>query len=366
MVRYLLTSDALATELWAALETNSAYSQNLTNIATVAKNAAGTYFKYRPGVNVSATGDFPAIANAKSGWNIIPPAILRNTFLDNWTPLQSTNNLRIAQKITLNGTIAKISFYIDKELSPTGSISSCIRKVSDGSVIATSSTTYEAGTFTVGWCDFVYANVAVNEDVYLTVEFSGGDLSNYIRVWGTADVISGNKAVYVSSWANELYDFSIKIYTTGNTTDVFNGSFAAGNWTFKGALYNSTKYDHAVKIAARLSRSTDPTGANATIIGAITENTTTTTLAAAAADIQTFTWTYDPGAVTLTNEYLFVEFRCVIVTAASSNSANHSFIVDEDPATRDESVTPTTFTASGGVIIRKFCGDGFFWKSCLR
>jgi hypothetical protein len=209
MPTYLLTNQVIATELWAALETNPSYSQDLTTKATVAKNIAGTYFKYRPGVTVSATGDFPDIElNPKSGWRI--------------------------------------------------------------------------------------------------------------------------------------------------GTTILNGSFAAGNWTFKVALYNNTKYGHAVKIAARLSRSVNADGSSATLIGAVTESPNTITLADAAGDIQTDSWTYNPGVVTLTNEYLFVEYRCVIVTAATNNSAQHDFICDENPATRLEEIITTTFTPSGGVVAKKY------------
>ena len=298
MTRYLLTSEVLATELWAALETNPAYSQNLTNIATVAKNAAGTYFKYRPGVTVTATGDFPAIANAKSGWRIT------NGIGNTWV-----------------------------EVAPQLGVETIIY------VLAVLGTKLYGGTYPNGK---LYEWNGSNAWVEVAPKLGAETVIYALAVLGTK--------LYGGTNPNGKLLLS-------NMGAAFNGSFAAGNWTFKGALYNNTKYGHAVKIAARLSRSTNLTGANATIIGAVTENTTTTTLAASAGDIQTFTWTYNPGAVTLTNEYLFVEFRCVIVTAASNASANHSFIEDEDPATRDESVTPTTFTGGStplsAVIIRR-------------
>lgn len=212
MPTYLLTNEVITlAQLWKILETNPTYSQDITTKVTVAKNVAGTYFKYYVGSVNSTPSDFPDISGSKNGWR---------------------------------------------------------------------------------------------------------------------------------------------------TNAVLNGSFAAGTWTFNVALYNNTKYGHAVKIAARLSRSVNADGSNATLIGAVTESPKTITLADAAGDIQTDSWTYDPSVVTLTNEYLFVEYRCVIVTASKSNSGQHDFIVDEDPAqngtTRLEGIITTTFTPSGGVVAKKY------------
>lgn len=348
MTRYLLSNDALVTELWAAVETNPAYSQDLTTRATVAKNPAGTYFKYRPSVTVTATGNFPDIALAKSGWRLSAYRLINLLQNDDKVLGIGVGWVRQSQKVTLNATINKIQFFLKKYGTPTGSISACIRKVSDDSIIATSTTSLDASslTTTYAWYDFAFDDVAVNEEVRLTVEFSGGNITNYVLVgYQSTDVISGCISGYSSgAWTDwTTNDTTIQVYAPSE----FNGSFAAGNWTFKVALYNQTKYGHAVKIAARLSRSINANGSNATLIGAVTESPNTITLAGTAGDIKTNTWTYNLGAVTLTNEYLFVEFRCVIVTPATNASAQHSFICDENPATRDESVTPTTFTPAG-------------------
>ena len=345
MPTHLLTRVYRDVERWIASEINPKYTQELTTQATVAKNVAGTYFKYRPGITVTAAGNFPSIALAKSGW-IIGKAIVSNLGAMSGFALHSGQS-RVAQKIVLNDKISSVGYSLEKYGAPTGTAYVMIRKVSDDSVIATSSTTLDVSTVpTSPYTNyiFLFANVDVNEEVYLSIEYTGGNSSNCLYV-GYGGMISGNAACYTTSWIQKTYDLTISVCSSIPQT----GSFASGNWTFKVALYNQTKYGHAVKIAARLSRSTQPTGANATLIGAVTESPNTITLAGTAGDIKTDTWTYNPGAVTLTNEYLFVEFRCVIVTPATSSSAQHSFICDEDPATRDESVTPTTFTPAGGV-----------------
>jgi hypothetical protein len=201
VMTYLLTNDVIATELWKMLETNPAYSQDITTLVTQAKNAVCTYFKYRLGVTVTVTGDFPDISLAKSGWR---------------------------------------------------------------------------------------------------------------------------------------------------TNAVLNGSFAAGTWTFKIALYNMTKYAVSLKIAVRLSKSANADGSNATLIQ-LSESPNVIALVATAGDIKTDSWDWSAGVVTLTNEYLFAEFRCHIEVASSNAAARHAFICDENPATRLEEIITTTFTPGGPI-----------------
>ena len=59
MPKYLLTNEVIATERWKLLEVNPTYSTDLTTKAKVGKSAVCTYFKFRPGVLVDTSGDFP-------------------------------------------------------------------------------------------------------------------------------------------------------------------------------------------------------------------------------------------------------------------------------------------------------------------
>jgi len=132
------------------------------------------------------------------------------------------------------------------------------------------------------------------------------------------------------------------------TDTTLNGSFVVGNWIFKVALYNTSKYAVTLKIAVRLSRSVNSDGTNATLIQ-LSESPNTIALAASVGNIKTDSWTWAGGLIALTNEYLFAEFRCHIEVASSSTSAQHAFICDEDPATREESVTTPAFTPGGPI-----------------
>jgi len=71
--KYLLTNEVIATGLWKMLETNPAYSEDLTTKAKVGKSAACTYFTFQPGTTVSTASDFPDISSRKYGWRTESP-----------------------------------------------------------------------------------------------------------------------------------------------------------------------------------------------------------------------------------------------------------------------------------------------------
>jgi len=195
MPKYLLTNEVIATELWKMLETNPAYSEDLTTKAKVGKSAVCTYFKFRPGVLVDTSGDFPDISLAKSGWR---------------------------------------------------------------------------------------------------------------------------------------------------TENPLTGAFIAGDWTFKVRLENDTKYSFSVKVAVRLTKSVNPDGSNATLIG-VYESPNVLNLPASAGGSVSDSWTVSLPEITMSNEYLFAEYRIHIQVAGTSVSCQCSFACDEDPAVADESITTPTF-----------------------
>jgi hypothetical protein len=194
MPTYLLTNEVISTNLWKMLETNPAYSQDLTTKAKVGKSAVCTYFQFIPATTNSTAGDFPSISLAKNGWRTDSP---------------------------------------------------------------------------------------------------------------------------------------------------INGKISAGTWTFKVAIYNDTKYGFSIKVAVRISKSINADGSNATLI-AVSESPNVLTLPATAGAIVTDSWTYSGSDIDFSNEYLFVEFRLHIEASATNSSAQCTFICDEDPSVREESVTVPT------------------------
>jgi len=194
MPTYLLTNEVISANLWKMLETNPAYSQDLTTKAKVGKSAVCTYFQFIPATTNSTAGDFPDISLAKKGWRTDSP---------------------------------------------------------------------------------------------------------------------------------------------------INGKISAGTWTFKVAIYNDTRYGFRIKVAVRISKSANADGSNATLID-VSESPNVLTLPATAGSIVTDSWTYSGSDIAFSNEYLFVEFRLHIEASATNSTAQCTFICDEDPSVREESVTVPT------------------------
>jgi hypothetical protein len=121
------------------------------------------------------------------------------------------------------------------------------------------------------------------------------------------------------------------------------GYYAAGTWTFKVRLENDTKYGFSVKVAIRLSRSTNADGSSATLIQ-VSESPNVLALPASAGGSVPDTWTWSAPQVNLSSEYLFAEYRIHIEVAGGSNTCQCSFACDEDPATADESIQTPTYT----------------------
>ncbi|MBA7665194.1 hypothetical protein ES703_73263 [subsurface metagenome] len=90
-----------------------------------------------------------------------------------------------------------------------------MRKINDD-IIETSSTTLDVSTLTETpeWKDFVFT-CAPNEEIRISLEYSGGDGNNFIRAWcSTSDVITGECSTYYEGeWQDRpTEDASIKIY----------------------------------------------------------------------------------------------------------------------------------------------------------
>jgi len=194
---FYLTNEVLATEIWELRrpEVGLNPSTDTTTKATVGKSAVCTYFKFRPGVTVTASGDFPSISLAKSGWRTGSP---------------------------------------------------------------------------------------------------------------------------------------------------LRGTFDAGTWTFSVKLRNETKYGFSVKVAVRLSKSSNADGSNATLI-IVSESPNVKQLPASAGSVVTDSWTWSAPSLTFSDEYLFAEYRIHIEAAASNNTAQCSFVCDEN--TGEEAISTPNFTA---------------------
>ena len=175
-------------------------------------------------------------------------------------------------------------------------------------------------------------NPAYSEDLLSEQTVGKSAVCTYFRVLpgvtnATAEDFPADLALAKSAWRS----------------DILNGDFAAGTWTFSARFESTTKYGFSIKVAVRLSRSASADGSSATLIG-IYESPNIIAIPASAGGSVSDSWTASLDAITLTNEYLFAEYRIHIEVAGGNATAECAFACDEDPAVADESITTTTFT----------------------
>lgn len=121
------------------------------------------------------------------------------------------------------------------------------------------------------------------------------------------------------------------------TENTYNGSFASANWTFTFAMRCSVASTQLGRVKFRLWRSTNASGASATEITSATQSCGIIAAISTSANNNT-ALTFNPGAITLTNEYLFVQVEWNITTAGNSNTADILFRAG------DSTIVSSTFT----------------------
>ncbi|RLI92979.1 MAG: hypothetical protein DRO92_04755, partial [Candidatus Altiarchaeales archaeon] len=123
---------------------------------------------------------------------------------------------RIAQRKFIDGlVINKLYFMLKKVGSPVGDINFVIRKVSDDSIIQKEVWGNASDLNTDASWEYVsFSNpVWIDEEVRLSVEFNGGDSSNYVKVAIDGNRLSNEQeSTYYNSWNdNADYDVLYKI-----------------------------------------------------------------------------------------------------------------------------------------------------------
>lgn len=158
-----------------------------------------------------------------------------------------------------------------------------------------------------------------------------------------AEFDAGTKAAAATFSATARPDGSINtsIGDCLRTTNTYNGSFASANWTINGMVIgvtNSGAQDGRLRY--RLFRSTNADGSGATEITAGAQlGATITNLSTSQ---QNSSVTFNPGAFSLTNEYLFIQIGWEI-TGAGGMSTTDVVMRVGTTATR---VVSSNFTAS--------------------
>jgi hypothetical protein len=147
-------------------------------------------------------------------------------------------------------------------------------------------------------------------------------------------VAAGNYAKYARNTQRQPADFNTTVQPDGNidnvhgdclrTQNAYTGYFAGANWTINFGLRPTTAHvGTTATLRARIFRSTDPGGLNATELTA--SPLVTANFDGSMAIAQTLAVTWSPGAFALRNEYLFIELALDITGAG--NSATYTWII---------------------------------------
>ena len=132
----------------------------------------------------------------------------------------------LAQKITIDATITKLAFRVKRILLPSGNVTYKIIDVDTEAPLASksfaatniSNTSYEYYEVTLD------TPLVVDQEVWLCIEYIGGDSSNYIKVSYTPiDLVANENMMYVSGSIYDVpgWDLNYQYKHTGPGIDVF-------------------------------------------------------------------------------------------------------------------------------------------------
>lgn len=188
--------------------------------------------------------------------------------------------------------------------------------------------------------------------------------------WTVGTVASGNYSWFRPSTERGTSSFGTTVIPQGGgaspdttngdglrTTGTYTGNFASGNWTFDCTVIAvSSGGDQDGNIGLRLWRSANADGSSATEItsvrvegGAVTDLTTSTP--------QTSQATFNPGAFSLTNEYLFLQLAWEITGAGGMTTRDVLFRIG-NTATK---LISTDFTSTAATSPGWQITNGGWW-----
>jgi len=166
----------------------------------------GSYLKYYNGTSVLLCYDD---GSGSRGFQVDQLGLTQNDSII----VGNATNTRVGVKFTTQTwdtgytiPITRVSAYLKKVLAPTGTAVAKIYKVSDGSLIATSTTTLDVSTlvtsaYTLNEFEFdLSVGFALNTAYYAAIVYSGGDAANHILVATETKASGGNSSYYDGSW----------------------------------------------------------------------------------------------------------------------------------------------------------------------
>ena len=223
----------------------------ITQAPTSPSGLTATYSS--PNVNLSwtqpaDTGVSGALGSSADGTplNITLPSTFNfdtsasTTIVSLYSGAKTAAGQRVDDSTAFGGSLSKLNIFLSKTGSPTGNIGAELRRVSDNSLIATSSTTISASTLTSGIQSFSFSSATIpTSSYYVGITYSGGDASNTVNIHGA----------YPNSVANQV----LRWYSGGTwSDDTVNNQDVRGSieympagkvgtsWTFNGSTSEVT------------------------------------------------------------------------------------------------------------------------------
>ncbi|MBA7465055.1 hypothetical protein ES707_00216 [subsurface metagenome] len=134
--------------------------------------------------------------------------------------LQSEAVVRGGQRLTVpNLKITKLGFWLQKSSLPTGTLTLRIRKIDDAIILTKDWGDAEDVPTEITYLEVEFDTPAViDEEVRVLAEFSGGDPTNHIKMYGTEPSVKPDEhfTYYSTSWSFlEGFDMAY-IYTYGD------------------------------------------------------------------------------------------------------------------------------------------------------
>lgn len=179
--------------------------------------------------------------------------------------------------------------------------------------------------------------------------------SSPLQGWTPGTSAAGNYSQFRVNVESSAFNTTARPDGSINTLDkdcartpLLNGSFAAGNWVFTGtflAVTNASGQDG--RLGLRLFKGPNADSTGATEITSAAQVGTTITDLLTTVD-QNSTITFNPGAITLNNEYLFVQLGWEVTGAATNANADVLFRIGD--AGTNMTTPDFTTTASGSPL----------------
>lgn len=186
-----------------------------------------------PYLTLSTTiDDYTSPNAAVSSSSDTAPALLivDNAGTTNIATLRATGDTRVAQSITdaalRNTDISSVKVWLKKNNSPTGTVSLVIRKISDDNIVGTFDNTFDPSEITTGYTQFEFTSAAgittPNESYRISIEFDGGDASNWIQVEGSSSSVYADGALWTydpTTWTEGSTDVRMEfVYLASDST----------------------------------------------------------------------------------------------------------------------------------------------------